>query len=153
MRPKKVEMAVIAVTIAFVFFTAGYFVGRQGSSGAVQLPPSIEETAVAGDDATGAPPPAITGNTPAKDEPDAPPAAESTSAPAAPQEKIDGKININVASLSTLQELSGVGPAIAGRIVDYRETKGPYKTIADIKNVKGIGEKTYEKLKDLITVG
>ena len=61
-------------------------------------------------------------------------------------------ININTADETELQKLNRVGPAIAKRIVDYREQNGNFETIEDIKKVRGIGEKTFEKMKDQITV-
>lgn len=64
----------------------------------------------------------------------------------------DGRININTADSLELQELDGVGPVIAGKIIDYREENGRFQTIEDIKNVSGIGDKTFEKLKDDIKV-
>lgn len=60
-------------------------------------------------------------------------------------------ININTAEKSKLMELSGVGNAIAERIIDYRN-KTRFDTIEDIKNVKGIGDATFEKIKSKITV-
>ncbi|MBR6799983.1 MAG: helix-hairpin-helix domain-containing protein [Firmicutes bacterium] len=60
----------------------------------------------------------------------------------------DGKININTAGSEELQTLDGVGPVTAEKIIDYRESNGRFKDIEDIKNVSGIGEKTFEKLKD-----
>jgi competence protein ComEA len=51
-----------------------------------------------------------------------------------------------------LDTLPGIGPAIAQRIVDYREAFGDFMTIEDIQKVKGIGPATYEDLKDRITV-
>lgn len=64
----------------------------------------------------------------------------------------DGKININTADSLQLQELNGVGPATAEKIIRYREENGRFKSIEDIKNVSGIGDKTFEKLKDEIKV-
>ncbi len=64
----------------------------------------------------------------------------------------DGKININTADSAQLQELTGVGPATAEKIIDYRKQNGRFQSIEDIKNVSGIGDKTYEKLKDHIKV-
>ena len=64
----------------------------------------------------------------------------------------DGKININTADSSQLQELNGVGPATAEKIINYRKQNGRFQSIEDIKNVSGIGDKTYEKLKDHIRV-
>lgn len=63
-----------------------------------------------------------------------------------------GKININKADEQELQNLPGIGPAKAAAIIDYRNTGGPFKTIEDLKNVSGIGDKTFEKLKDLLVV-
>jgi competence protein ComEA len=62
------------------------------------------------------------------------------------------KININSASEEELTALTGVGPAKAKAIIDYRTDHGLYKSIEEIMNVTGIGEKSFEKLKDEITV-
>jgi len=63
------------------------------------------------------------------------------------------KININTASLAELQELPRIGEVVAKRIVDFREENGKFKRIEEIMKVKGIGEKTFMNIKDLITVG
>jgi len=62
------------------------------------------------------------------------------------------KININTASEQELDTLPGIGPAKAKAIADYRKKYGNFKTKRDIIKVKGIGEKTYEKLKDKIEI-
>lgn len=79
-------------------------------------------------------------------------ATSAVSKAAMPSSKRDGKININTASAEELQELSGVGPALSGRIIDYRESKGRFSSIEDIKEVSGIGETRFENLKDKICV-
>lgn len=61
-------------------------------------------------------------------------------------------ININTADSETLQQLSGVGPATAEKIIDYRNQNGKFSSIEEIKNVSGIGDKTFEKFKNKITV-
>ena len=61
-------------------------------------------------------------------------------------------VNINTANEIELQRLYRVGPAIAKRIIEYREQNGKFQTVEDIKKVRGIGEKTFEKMKDKITV-
>lgn len=62
-------------------------------------------------------------------------------------------VNINTASQQELDTLPEIGPALAQRIIAYRTAKGPFAKIEDIQNVSGIGPVTFEKIKDLITVG
>ncbi|MCM3566547.1 helix-hairpin-helix domain-containing protein [Neobacillus mesonae] len=62
------------------------------------------------------------------------------------------KINLNKANSQELQNLPGVGPAKADAIIEFRETKGGFKTVDDLKNISGIGDKTFEKLKDLVDI-
>ena len=62
------------------------------------------------------------------------------------------KININTATEEELDTLPGIGPSTATKILDYRKEKGKFKTIEEIKEVSGIGESKYEKIKDKITV-
>lgn len=64
----------------------------------------------------------------------------------------DGKISINQASAEELQELDGIGEAKAKAIVDYRNEKGYFKNTEDIMDVSGIGQKTFDNIKDKITV-
>lgn len=62
------------------------------------------------------------------------------------------KININTATAEELQSLKGVGPATADKIIEYRSLYGAFGSIEDIKNVSGIGDKTFDGFKDDITV-
>ncbi|MBS4173603.1 helix-hairpin-helix domain-containing protein [Bacillus sp. FJAT-49736] len=62
------------------------------------------------------------------------------------------KVNINTATLDELQTLTGIGPSKAAAIMEYREQNGGFQKVEDIKNVSGIGDKTFEKLKDSIMV-
>lgn len=61
------------------------------------------------------------------------------------------KININTADLAALESLPGIGPALAQRIIDYRQANGPFSRIEKIMEVSGIGPATFEKIQDLIT--
>ncbi|CAH0347076.1 helix-hairpin-helix domain-containing protein [Bacillus sp. CECT 9360] len=62
------------------------------------------------------------------------------------------KINLNTAAEADLDTLPGIGPAKATAIIEYREKSGPFQAIEDLKNISGIGDKTFEKLQDSITV-
>ena len=66
--------------------------------------------------------------------------------------KENSKININTASLDELDNINGTGPSKAKAIIEYREENGGFKSIEDIKNVSGIGEGTFLKIKESITV-
>lgn len=63
-----------------------------------------------------------------------------------------GKVNINTANQTELETLPGIGPTTALKIINYRKEKGKFKSIEDIKEVSGIGDTKYEKIKDLICI-
>ncbi|MEI6266528.1 MAG: helix-hairpin-helix domain-containing protein [bacterium] len=65
---------------------------------------------------------------------------------------ISEKININTASIEDLDKLSGVGPATAQKIIDYRAQNGGFKSIEEVKEVSGIGDVKYSQMKDNITI-
>lgn len=87
---------------------------------------------------------------------------ESTSSISSTQSQVDlvsqdnpvisGKININTATINQLDSLPGIGATYAQRIIDYRTAKGGFKSLSEIENIKGIGDKTFAKLKDRITI-
>lgn len=64
----------------------------------------------------------------------------------------DGLVNINTATSEELETLPGIGQTKAAAIISYRENNGDFSSIEDITNVSGIGESTYENIKDYITV-
>lgn len=64
----------------------------------------------------------------------------------------DEKVNINTADSVTLQTIPGIGPSKADRIIEYRSNEGRFNKIEDIKNISGIGDKTFESIKKYITV-
>lgn len=64
----------------------------------------------------------------------------------------EGKVNINTADAAALQTIPGIGPSKADRIIEYRESEGKFNEIDDIKNISGIGNKTFESIKEYITV-
>lgn len=63
-----------------------------------------------------------------------------------------GPVNLNHASATELEELPGVGPVLAERIIAHRDTNGGFTAVEDLMQVSGIGEKTFAALKDLVTV-
>jgi competence protein ComEA len=77
-------------------------------------------------------------------------AASSSSSPAA--SSAAGKVNLNTATAADLQKLNGIGEKKAEQIIAYREQKGGFKSIDELKEVSGIGDKTFDALKDQITV-
>lgn len=70
----------------------------------------------------------------------------------AARDTIDFPIHLNQAETHHLQALPGIGPAIAARILAERSRNGPFKTVDDLLRVRGIGPKTLEKLRELVTV-
>ncbi len=76
-----------------------------------------------------------------------------TSEPGPSQAASGDLTNINTASLDELIDLPEIGEKIAQQIIDYRTQNGPFETIEEIVDVPGIGQATYEKIKNLITVG
>jgi competence protein ComEA len=85
---------------------------------------------------------------------EAPPAsAVGGGAAAAPGSVAPGaKVNINTATATELETLPRIGPAMAQRIVDWRTANGRFSTVDDLLSVTGIGEKTFDGLKDQVTV-
>lgn len=77
--------------------------------------------------------------------------AATLASPAVSGEKA-ARININTATAAELESLPRIGPEVARRIIEYREKNGPFKRPADLLNVRGIGDKVFEQLKDRITV-
>jgi len=62
-------------------------------------------------------------------------------------------VNLNTATAAQLETLPGIGKATAERILEYRQKNGSFKKVEDLMNVRGVGEKSFLKLKPLITVG
>lgn len=124
----KISVLLAAVTVLFVGFTLGLFVGRNSGSGTVTLAiPAQMQTA--------------------------PTAAATAPTQTVPEETVSFPVNINTADVDTLTALPGIGRVLAERIVAYRRQNGSFRAIEEITNVEGIGEKKAEAILDLITVG
>ena len=72
-------------------------------------------------------------------------AAKASATPSSP-------VNINTATQAQIEALPGIGPKVAQRIIEYRQKNGQFKKVEDLMNVKGIGEKSFLKLKPYLTV-
>jgi competence protein ComEA len=73
--------------------------------------------------------------------------------PAKPAAAAASVVNLNTATATQIATLPGIGEKAAQRIIEYREKNGGFKKVEDLMNVKGIGEKSFLKLKPLVTVG
>ena len=126
----KISALLAAVTVLFVGFTLGLFVGRNSGSDSVTVAvPAQMQTA-----------------------PTAPTAATAP-AETVPEETVSFPVNINTADADTLTALPGIGQVLAERILAYRAQNGPFQAVEEITNVEGIGEKKAEAILELITVG
>lgn len=67
-------------------------------------------------------------------------------------ERKENKVNINTANVNELDNLPGIGPSLAQRIIEYREENGNFKSIEELQNVKGIGDTKYSDIKDIVTI-
>ena len=123
----------VLVTSVFAAFTAGFFVGRHLN----RAPVRIWQPAVQDEDLTNEP-----------DDQDEFPVIVPSSVDTEPQ-----IVNINTATVQDFENLPGIGPVMAQRIVDYRDEHGPFKSVEELTKVKGIGESKLEELLDLITTG
>lgn len=63
-----------------------------------------------------------------------------------------GRVNLNTATLAQLDTLPGVGPVLGQRIIDFRSKRGGFRSVNDLRQVEGVGEETFGRLKDLVVV-
>ena len=142
----KKHSLLIAVTCVFAAFVLGFFVGRNSTHGPVEVsvyqqvpPPAASESP------TEARAEAATETAPIYDLS----VEASSDEPTEPQWPLD----INRATAAQLEALPGIGPALAGRIVDYREENGGFLSVEELLNVEGIGPKKLEGMLEYVTIG
>jgi competence protein ComEA len=80
-------------------------------------------------------------------------AAQAKAAKPKPAASAAGPVNLNTATAADLQALPGVGAATARLIIEHRQKNGGFKKVEELMNIKGIGEKSFLKLKPMVTVG
>ena len=80
-------------------------------------------------------------------------AQDATTSPSPLEENVKRRVDVNLAAERELLVLPQVGPDVARRIVEYRKAVGPFRKVEELLNVKGIGRKTLQRLRPLITLG
>lgn len=125
----------VLLSVLFVGFTCGFFIGRNMNHSDVELSRLPQQTTT----------PSVSVLAPSGD-PSAP------QQPTSPAQAPSGKLNINTATKEQLMQLPGIGETLARNIIQFRDNNGDFQKTADLLLVEGIGEKRLDAIMDLITV-
>ena len=157
----KAMAALAALVLLFGGFTGGFFLGRNTRVETIQTTKTVRETVpgetvvVLREVLVTLPPETTPPTVPATEPPVRSEPAKQTEtkkSSGSTEKKATFPVNINTASKKELDALPGIGETLAQRIIDYRSANGPFSTVDELTKVKGIGEKTLEKLKPYATV-
>ena len=156
----KAIAALAALVLLFGGFTGGFFLGRNTRVETIQTTKTVHETVpgetvvVLREILVTLPPETTPPTVPATEPPVRSEPAKQTEtkkSSGSTEKKVTFPVNINTASKKELDALPGIGEVLAQRIIDYRSANGPFSTVDELTKVKGIGEKTLEKLKPYAT--
>ena len=157
----KAMAALAALVLLFGGFTGGFFLGRNTRVETIQTTKTVRETVpgetvvVLREVLVTLPPETTLPTVPATEPPvrsEPVKQTETKKSSGSTEKKVTFPVNINTASKKELDALPGIGETLAQRIIDYRSANGPFSTVDELTKVKGIGEKTLEKLKPYATV-
>lgn len=138
MKRFRFDWLILLLSVAFIFFSLGWTVGR--------LKPSDEVRVVMSRQSETAPAAQVSENA------EESPSPQATDRSEEEHKNSKGKLDLNTASADELDELPGIGEVLARRIIDYREAYGPLNSVEDLLNVDGIGEKKLDAIREFVTV-